>query len=209
MLPNDPFPSSEFDDWAEDYDKSTREYSEFPFAGYDQILQTIVELTRPQSGQSILDLGTGTANLAILFDKLGCEIWCTDFAPLMLQKARQKLPKAHFVLHDLRGDWPAEFDRRFDGIVSAYVFHHFELGKKVSLCLELVSERLNSGGRLVIGDISFPSLAAKEVFSRNIPDWEEEFYWLADESVAALQRAGLRVEYRQISGCAGVYQIEG
>jgi putative AdoMet-dependent methyltransferase len=207
MLPTDPFPPSEFDAWAKNYDQSTRNVNEFPFAGYDQVLQTIVELTKPQPGQSILDLGTGTANLAILFDKLGCELWCTDFAPLMLEKARQKLPKAHFALHDLRAEWPADFDLRFDGIVSAYVFHHFELEKKVSLCQELVNERLNPGGRLVIGDVSFPSLAAKEAFSRNIPDWEEEFYWLADESVAALQKAGLKVEYRQISGCAGVYQI--
>lgn len=208
MLPNDPFPPSEFDSWAENYDQSTRDASEFPFAGYDQVLQTIVELTRLHPGQSILDIGTGTANLAVLFDKLGCDLWCTDFAPLMLEKARQKLPEAHFALHDLRAEWPAEFDRRFDGIVSAYVFHHFELEIKVSLCQQLVHERLNPGGRLVIGDISFPSLAAKETFSRNIPDWEEEVYWLADESVAALQKAGLKVEYRQISGCAGVYLIQ-
>jgi hypothetical protein len=65
------------------------------------------------------------------------------------------------------------------------------------------------GGRLVIGDLSFPSLAAKETFSQKILDWEEECYWLADESIAALRKAGLRVEYRQISSCAGVYQIQG
>ena len=127
----------------------------------------------------------------------------------MLEKARQKLPQAHFALHDLRTDWPPEFDLRFDGIVSAYVFHHFELEKKVSLCRELVSQRLVRGGRLVIGDLSFPSLAAKETFSRKIPDWEEECYWLADESVVALQKADLKVAYRQISACAGVYHIQG
>ncbi len=211
MLSNDPFPPSDFDAWAENYDQSTREYPDFPFAGYDQVLQAILELTQPQPGQSILDLGTGTANLAVLFDQLGCELWCTDFAPLMLEKARQKLPEAHFALHDLRAEWPSapsEFDRRFDGIVSAYVFHHFELEKKVSLCRELVNQRLAPGGRLVIGDLSFPSLAAKEAFSHNIPDWEEECYWLADESIAALRNAGLQVEYRQISGCAGVYRIQ-
>jgi putative AdoMet-dependent methyltransferase len=126
----------------------------------------------------------------------------------MLETARQKLPQAHFALHDLRAAWPPEFDRRFDGIVSAYVFHHFELEKKVSLCRGLVRERLNPGGKLVIGDLSFPSLAAKELFSREIPDWEEEFYWLADESVTALEKAGLQVEYRQISGCAGIYCLQ-
>jgi putative AdoMet-dependent methyltransferase len=212
MLPNDPFPPSEFDEWAESYDHSIHMLTSFPFDGYERVLQTIVELTRSQPGQAILDMGTGTANLAVLFDQLGCDLWCTDFAPLMLEKARQKLPQAHFALHNLRAAWPSvpsEFDRRFDGIVSAYVFHHFELEKKVSLCRELVSQRLVPGGRLVIGDLSFPSLAAKETFSQKILDWEEECYWLADESIAALRKAGLRVEYRQISSCAGVYQIQG
>ena len=211
MTTPDPFPASEFDAWAETYDQSTRETPDFPFAGYDQVLQTIVKLARVQPGQAILDLGTGTANLAVLFNQLGCELWGSDFSPLMLEKARQKLPNARFALHDLRADWPSvpsEFERRFDGIVSAYVFHHFELEKKVSLCSELVSQRLVPGGRLVIGDISFPSLATKETFRRNIPDWEEEFYWLADEALAALRKAGLRVEYQQISSCAGVYHIQ-
>jgi putative AdoMet-dependent methyltransferase len=211
MTSHDPFPPSEFDEWAENYDQSIRADTSFPFDGYERVLQAILELTHPQPGQTILDLGTGTANLAVLFNQLGCELWCSDFSSLMLEKARQKLPQAHFALHDLRAVWPSvpsEFERRFDGIVSAYVFHHFELEKKVSLCSELVSQRLVPGGRLVIGDLSFPSLAAKETFSHNIPDWKEECYWLADEALDALQKAGLQVEYKQISGCAGVYQIK-
>lgn len=208
MTQLDPFPPAEFDDWAENYDQSIQATPHFPFGGYARVLQTVLELTQPRPGQAILDLGTGTANLAVLFAQAGCELWCSDFSPQMLEKARQKLPQAHFALHDLRADWPPEFERRFDGIVSAYVFHHFELDKKVSFCRELVSQRLNPGGRLVIGDLSFPSLAAKELFSRDIPDWEEEYYWLADEAVAALQGAGLRVTYQQISGCAGVYHIQ-
>jgi putative AdoMet-dependent methyltransferase len=208
-LPTDPFPPSEFDAWAETYDQSIRKDPGFPFAGYERVLQTVVDLTRPQPGQSILDLGTGTANLAVLFSHLGCELWCSDFSPQMLELAHQKLPQAHFAIHDLRAAWPPEFERRFDGIVSGYVFHHFELEKKVSLCCELVSQRLNPGGRLVIGDLSFPSLAAKERFSRDIPDWEEECYWLADEALAALQTAGLRVSYLQISDFAGVYHLQG
>jgi len=50
------------------------------------------------------------------------------------RQATQKLPKAHFCLHDLRSEWPAELPGRFERIVSAYVFHHFELEEKVALC---------------------------------------------------------------------------
>jgi putative AdoMet-dependent methyltransferase len=207
-LPNDPFPSSDFDSWAETYDQSIRDYTDFPFAGYDKVLEIIISLSVPRLGMSILDLGTGTANLAMLFAQKGCDVWCTDFSPLMLAKAREKLPQAHFVLHDLRGAWPIDLERRFDAIVSAYVFHHFELGHKLRICREIIHERLAPGGTLVLGDISFPSFAAKEIFRQNIPDWEEEFYWLADEAVAELQKAGLTVNYTQVSACAGVYQIQ-
>ena len=174
MQTNDPFPASDFDQWAETYDRSTRDYPEFPFAGYERVLASVVERAGAQKGMSVLDLGTGTANLAMLFDALGCELWCTDFSASMLEKARLKLPRAHFALHDLRHDFPPELDRRFDRIVSAYVFHHFELDKKTSLCRELVRERLTPDGKLVIADLSFPTFEAKELFKRQFDDWEEE-----------------------------------
>ncbi|HAE60554.1 MAG TPA: hypothetical protein DCG54_13890, partial [Anaerolineae bacterium] len=60
---------------------------------------------------------------------------------------------------------------------------------------------------LVIGDISFPSFSTKEEFKQTIPDWEDEFYWFADEALEALLQAGLRARYQQVSACAGVYEI--
>jgi putative AdoMet-dependent methyltransferase len=209
MTTPDPFPPEDFDSWAETYDQSLREGNDFPFAGYDEVLQTILSLAEPKPGQSILDLGTGTANLALLFAQHGCELTCTDFSPVMLDIARTKLPQAQFVQHDLRGSWPAELDRRFDCIVSAYVFHHFELEQKIRICSDLLLRRLAPGGHLIIGDLSFPSFVAKESFKQHIPDWEEELYWFADEAIAGLREAGLTVDYRQISPCAGIYHMRG
>jgi len=208
MLPNNPFPPSEFDAWADSYDISIREDTIFPFDGYARVLDAVIRQCAVRPGLSILDLGCGTGNLAILFDQLGCDLWCTDFSTAMLEKARAKLPNAHFALHDLRADWPAEFDRRFDRIVSAYVFHHFELEKKVSLCKALAAQRLVSDGKLVIADLSFSTRTALEDFKQKIDDWEDEFYWLADESLTALQKVGLAVTYSQISSCAGMYTVQ-
>jgi putative AdoMet-dependent methyltransferase len=205
----DPFPPSDFDPWAESYDRDVLTYADFPFAGYERVLDRVVNLADARKGMDILDLGTGTGNLAQRFAERGCELWCTDFSELMLVKARDKLPQVRFLLHDLRAPWPSELDRRFDRIVSGYVLHHFDLERKVSLCEELVTKRLTPDGQLVIADLSFPSQAGLDEFKKRYDDWEEEFYWLADESVLALTNAKLSVTYEQVSPCAGVYKIHG
>lgn len=202
----DPFPASDFDHWADSYDQDVNDLTKFPFAGYQAVLDRVVQQADTQSGMSVLDIGTGTGNLATRFANLGCELWCTDFSEAMLEKARLKLPKARFIRHDFREEWPPELDdQRFDRIVSAYVFHHVELPQKVDICKELVKKRLKRDGRLIIADLSFPTLGAKEEFKQKVDDWDEEPYWHADESIPALENAGLTVEYVQVSGCAGVY----
>jgi putative AdoMet-dependent methyltransferase len=205
-----PFPISDFDEWADSYDDSIRTENVFPFDGYDKVLDTIVLRAGPRPGMTVLDIGTGTGNLALRFAELGCELWCTDFSESMLEKARAKLPDAHFIAHDFRTDLPLELgETRFDLIVSAYVFHHVELPEKLEICRSLVRGVLNPEGRLVIGDLSFQSQAVMDSFARSIPDlWGAEPYWLVDETLPALQDAGLLVDYEQVSACAGVYKIQ-
>lgn len=205
----DPFPVEEFDGWAENYDQSVSSTQDFPFTGYEAVLDKVVGLGNPESGMSVLDLGTGTGNLALRFQALGCEIWGTDFSAAMLEKARPKLPGAHLLQADLRGDWPPALNRRFDRIVSAYVFHHFELGEKVQIIEPLIHQHLEPNGRLIIADIAFQNQRALETVKYAVGDeWEDEFYWLADESVATLTQIGLRVEYIQVSSCAGIFTIQ-
>jgi SAM-dependent methyltransferase len=202
----DPFPASEFDAWAGNHDQSIQDESTFPFEGYQLVLQEIDRLTGVSAGQSVLDLGTGTGNLALIFAQKGCRLTATDFSEAMLAHARQKMPKSEFILHDLRHPLPLG-ERRFDAIVSAYTFHHFPLEQKIEICTRLVAESLTLNGVLVIGDISFGSLAEKLAYQQTIPDWEDEFYWLADQVQNAFQAAGLWSHYLQISACAGIYEI--
>lgn len=205
----DPFPASDFDQWAGTYDGDVVAYDQFPFAGYERILRTIVTLAEPRPGMSVLDIGIGTGNLARLFHEAGCKVWGADYSAAMLAKAQQKLPEATLVLHDLRAAWPARLDRRFDRIVSAYTFHHFELDRKVAILAEMASDRLGESGRIVIADISFRSEQAMRTFAASLGDeWEEEPYWLADLAQAALEQAGFRCNYEQVSPCGGVYTLE-
>ena len=209
MQSADPFPASEFDQWAESYDADVLTYDTFPFAGYEQVLDAVVEMTGAEAGMSVLDLGVGTGNLALRFSALGCRLWCTDYSSSMLEKARPKLPEARLILHDLRDPFPPELNRRFDRIVSAYTFHHFELPEKVALTSRLAREHVAPGGSVTIADICFPSAGRMREFAAATGDlWNEEPYWLADEALPALRQAGLNAEYRQVSACAGVFRID-
>jgi len=209
MPEQDPFPASEFDEWAESYDTDVLTYGTFPFAGYQQVLDAVVHMADAEAGMSILDLGVGTGNLALRFSARGCRLWCTDYSASMLEKARSKLADAHLILHDLREPFPPELNRRFHRIVSAYTFHHFELEQKVALTARLAREHVVDGGSVILADISFPAAETMRAFAASIGDhWNEEPYWLADEALPALRQAGLNAEYQQISPCAGVFRVE-
>ena len=204
----DLFPADDFDGWAVHYDQSVLNTQSFPFTGYKTVLDKVVKLTVAHPSMSILDLGTGTGNLAVHFNALGCEVWGTDFSPVMLERARLKLPNAHLFQMDLRGIWPIEMNRQFDYIVSAYVFHHFEFALKVQLIKKLIHDHLMPGGRLLLADIAFESQAALEVVKHTAGDaWEDEFYWLADETVSELTEANLRAVFYKISSCGGIFEI--
>lgn len=207
MIP-DPFPASDFDDWAAQYDQDVTDDG-FPFTGYARVLDEVVRQAQAAPGMRVLDLGTGTGNLAARFAALGCELWCTDYSPKMLELARAKLPAARFFEHDLRQPFPPELAQRFDCIVSAYVFHHLELPGKVALAARLIAEHLLPGGRLVIADVSFPdALALSAARQAAGKGWDEEPYWIAAEALPALRAAGIPAAYTQISNCAGIYRLE-
>jgi putative AdoMet-dependent methyltransferase len=204
------FHPDEFDAWATSYDEAVQDESIFPFTGYSQVLDTILELAGPEPGDKVLDLGCGTGNLAERFAAAGCQVWGLDFSGEMLARARRKLPEAVFAQADVRGEYPPEFQRRYHFIVSAYTFHHFPLPEKVEQIRRLADQYLLPGGAVIIGDIAFDNAAGLDRMRDSAGDqWDDEFYWLADESLAALHAAGLQAEWRRVSDCAGVFRVGG
>ena len=148
-------------------------------------------------------------------------MWGLDFSLKMLARVHDKYPQIELVKADLGGDWPIDVDRRFDRIVSAYVLHEFDLESKVRLLRKLIRDHLLEGGRVVVGDISFPTRAGRdeapqrygrrrdrETSEERIVWDEEEFYWAADEAIEELASEGLAAAYEQVSFCGGIYVIE-
>jgi len=211
-----------FDEWAESYDESVDERSGFPFEGYERILDLVAERAGVEPGMDILDLGIGTGNLAGRLVGRGCSIWGLDFSLKMLAKVHAKYPQIELLKADIKGDWPIDVDRRFDRVVSAYVLHEFDVESRVRLLSKLVCDHLIEVGRLVVGDISFQTIAARDeaekLFSGTWDEkkktWEgslwdgDEHYWAADETAESLAAVGLTASYEQVSFCGGVYVIE-
>lgn len=198
-----------FDDWAGRYDPAANE--RFPFIGYANVLAAIAELANAEAGESMLDIGIGTGNLAALFAGRGCDVWGVDFSGGMLEQARRRLPAATLVQADLTAEeWPALLDRRFDRIVSAYTFHEFDDAAKLRLLRRLAGHHLNEGGTIIIGDIAFPTAEARET-ARNMWSalWDDdEYYWAADELIDAAESVGLALRFTRISPCAGVFAVD-
>jgi cyclopropane fatty-acyl-phospholipid synthase-like methyltransferase len=202
---------SQFDHWAHSYDQEVEiATSRFPFAGYEQTLSTVWEQARVTPGMTVLDLGVGTGNLARLFVESGCQVLGVDFSSEMLAKAGAKLPQLELLQADLTLDeWPLALNRRFDRIVSNYVFHEFPVVTKMHLLSWLARNNLTDRGRIVIGDIAFPTAAYLQRIREEVAgDWEDEFYWLTDETRDALEPAGWKVKAFQISFCTAVYTFE-
>ncbi|MFW9967550.1 MAG: class I SAM-dependent methyltransferase [Candidatus Thorarchaeota archaeon] len=199
-----------FDRWAEEYDWFVKRWSEsFPFNGYDDVLNRIVELADPEPGMRILDMGIGTGILAQKFIEADCEVWGIDFSGKMLDEAKKKVPDAHLYKVDILSEWPSELKIGFDRIVSAYVFHHFNLDMKLKVINRILSELLGNGGMIIIGDTSYPSFAARANARKELIDvWDDtEFYWAADEVKLMGWGQDAHIVYEQVSSCGGVYLI--
>ena len=199
-----------FDAWAKSYDYSVQSAKEFPFDGYERILDRIAELAEPRPDMKVIDLGIGTGNLAERFVAHRVSIWGLDFSDEMLAKARRKLPLAHLAQANLLGEWPEEFRQKYDRIISAYVFHEFDLATKMNLLQRLAESYLTDSGYFVIGDIAFPTDEMLEKAKKYIGDrWDEdEYYWVADETMHVCEDKGFHAEYEQVSSCGGIFIIK-
>lgn len=198
-----------FDQWAADYDENiVRWSSSFPFLGYEDVLNRIVELADPKPGMRILDVGTGTGALAQKFMDFDCEIWGLDYSKKMLEKAEEKMPNCRFIQLDIRSEWPSELGR-FDRVVSAYALHHLNLDGKIEVIQRILNNLVADDGRIVIGDVSYPTFAARaEARQELLHLWDDsEYYWAADVIKSMMWGKSAHVVYEQVSSCAGVYLI--
>ena len=200
-----------FEHWAASYDSTVANQVDFPFVGYEQVLETIVAEAQLQPALSVLDLGTGTGNLAARLAQFQANVVGIDFSAEMLSQAQQKVPAGTFFPLDLLAEnWTILEGYHFDRVVVGYVLHEFPLERVVTILDRLRRNYAAPQLRIVIGDIAFPDT---EIRAQAQAYWQEswdtsEYYFAADEACRAFEQVGFQARYQQQSSCAGVFVLE-
>ncbi len=172
------------------------------------MLDRVVELAAVAPGMAVLELGPGTGNLTARLVAAGAAVWALDFSAEMLARAQAKVPTVIFAKARLMDEYPPDFRHPFARVVATYTFHELPATDKAALLRRLFAEHLAPDGRVVIGDIGFPDAAAREAVKQRAGGaWDEEYYWLADETADMLTGLNLRHAWEQISTCGFVITI--
>ena len=199
---------TEFDLWAEGYDKSvglSDAGNTYPFAGYRAVLGTIFQTIMKKPKAVVLDVGFGTGTLTAKLYENGCTIYGQDFSARMIELASEKMPNAQLYRGDFtRGLVEPLLQQRYDFIVATYSLHHLTDEQKVSF-LRKLRDHLNPGGQLLIGDVAFETRSQLEQCRKDAGDkWDdEEIYFVVDE----LKKEFPALALTKLSHCAGGLSI--
>ncbi|TDQ40500.1 class I SAM-dependent methyltransferase [Aureibacillus halotolerans] len=92
----------------------------------------------------------------------------------------------------------------YDVVISTYAMHHLADEEKVDFIKQLFSV-LNVNGRILIGDIAFPS-RQELLFCREQAgdDWDEEEYYFVFEELKSDLKAICYCAFHPYSFCGGV-----
>lgn len=117
---------------------------------YVELLTSICQELRPKPGSLVLDIGSGTGNLAVRLKSMGCRVVALDFCPDALARHRAKRDGSWLVLADLTRGLPFK-DNTFGAIVSNNVLYTLPAEEQTRLTKEL-HRILRPYGRIVLAN---------------------------------------------------------
>ena len=197
-----------FDQWADEYDRSVARSDaagSYPFAGYQEILDAIVDRVTAHGGGAVLDIGFGTGTLTARLYAQGCRIYGQDFSERMVQLAQKKMPNAQLYSGDFKQGLSEPLRaQRYDFIVATYSLHHLTDAEKLPFFNSLL-ELLKEDGEILVGDVAFRTRAELEVCKKQTgAAWDEdEIYFVADELASTFPQ----LEFTPVSPCAGILSL--
>jgi putative AdoMet-dependent methyltransferase len=196
------------DEEADGYDADVRNESDPIRAGYDELLNWVINEARITATSRVLELGSGTGNLSCRIPACR-ELVCVDLSERMEAIARPKLAhisNRRFIKADLLEVFQKEIGL-FDSIISTYTIHHLTDEEKRRLFAEIYGS-LVPGGRAVFGDLMLQGEQQKVIKIREyralddfktVEALQEEFFWMIDATTKDLNQLGFQVETRRFS----------
>jgi len=190
-----------FDRWAMSYDEDITKAAksdDWMFKDYDRILDTVVDYCDLTSNEysTVVDIGTGTGNLAARFAARGLQVIGIEPSEEMRRICQQKYPDITIKVGDfLSIPLPSN---SVDLIVSAYAFHHLTPTQKEKSILEM-KRVLKSKGRVVIADLMFQNLSQEQLLKQSlhkssrsdiVEEIEDEYLGFFDDLNKSFNRVG-------------------
>jgi putative AdoMet-dependent methyltransferase len=190
---------------AGDYDRRTSAEQGLYYERYNDLLDLVVIRCRVKAGDHVLDIGTGTGELARRFaQNRGCQVAGLDPSAGMIAEAERKADQGAWGAVTFRLA-EAPFlqipygDGTFDAVASTQAFHHLHERHKPAAVQEM-ARVLRAGGRLAIGDPMFENRAELEAALARWPDELEEEYFAYLETLEPMfRRAGLTFHAERLS----------
>jgi len=184
--------------WLESYDDRMRGTERLR---YDDTLSEVARKASAKKGDLVLDVGTGTGNLAIKFLEKGCQVIGLDPSAKMLKMADRKMMK-----------WKGKFqtqlcenpfleipfpDRTFDVVASTYSIHHLTDNAK-RMSVREMKRVLKPSGTIIIGDVMFKNATDKARALAEYSDMEDEYQPLLDTFPNMFEDEGFEVGVEQM-----------
>lgn len=190
-----------FDEWAESYDSDVEDDKTI-FLKYDDVLDFVVKISNVNKDKLILDIGTGTGNLAKRFVDLGAKVIGLDPSRKMIEKAKEKFKDNKnvelYLIKDPFLKIPFD-DNFFDIVLSTYAFHHVCHNKKEDGILEMFRV-LKRGGVLAIGDIMFKNEIEEKRFLNKYDFLDpDEYYERIDEIKKIFNKLNIKLRLKRFT----------
>jgi SAM-dependent methyltransferase len=158
-----------------DFGRTARDYARHRAAFPGELLDRLADESIVRAGMRVVDLGTGTGDLARLFARRGCEVVGIDIAPVLLEQARLLDREARVEVDyiEARAESTGLTSHQYELVSAGQCWHWFDRPAAAREVRRLLVE----GGAIVIAHFDWlPTAgnlvaATEEIIMRRTPSW--------------------------------------